>query len=184
MFKDVTGTSWSFFEDAVEDPAIYTFTFDVTEECLKEPLTTTDEIDGKLVAFEWSKEKRFNRIDEEEWDPEPTLILPDGSTKRLDSNDLAFGDFVSEQAFMKEFLENPDKYEAEPENEDWKDKEVTIEHEYLGGKLLLPLWVLIAIAAVILLTSIFLIYICCAAARNRRARRNAEIQLELELERA
>ena len=85
---------------------------------------------------------------------------------------------------MKEFLENPDKYEAEPENEDWKDKEVTIEHEYLGGKLLLPLWVLIAIAAVILLTSIFLIYICCAAARNRRARRNAEIQLELELERA
>ena len=35
-----------------------------------------------------------------------------------------------------------------------------------------------------LVTLICLIYICCASAKNRRARRNAEIQLELQLEKA
>ena len=98
-FKDVFGTSWSFFDDTVgeNNPAIYTVVLEVTEVCEKLPLTTNDvDIEGNLTVMEFDKEKRFNLIDEEEWDPEPTFILPDGTTKRLDSTDLAFSDFVTE----------------------------------------------------------------------------------------
>ena len=122
-FKDIFGTEWEFFNDAVGDdnPAIYTVVLEVTEVCEKLPLTTNGDIDGTLVVMEFNKEKRFKLIDEQEWDPEPTFILPDGTTKRLDSTDIAFSDFVTEQSFMKEFLENPEKYEAETEEDDWHD---------------------------------------------------------------
>jgi len=59
VFKDTFGTSWDFFDKAVNDPATYTFVFEVTEECTNTPLTTQDEIDGSLVVFEWDKEKRY-----------------------------------------------------------------------------------------------------------------------------
>ena len=48
----------------------------------------------------------------------------------------------------------------------------------------MPLWALIAIGSVALITLAFLIYICCASRKNRKARRNAEIQLALEMEKA
>ena len=97
-FKDVFGTSWSFFDDAVgeDNPAIYTIVLEVTEVCEKLPLTTDGDIDGDLAVMEFNKQRRFEMIDEEEYDPEPTFILPDGTTKRLDSTDLAFSDFVTE----------------------------------------------------------------------------------------
>ena len=87
---------------------------------------------------------------------------------------------------MKDFLLNPEKFNEEepaPEKQDWKKENVTIEHEKFG-ELTLPLWVFIVIGAVVLITTIFLIYICCAAAKNKRVRENADIQLELELEKA
>lgn len=86
---------------------------------------------------------------------------------------------------MKEFLKNPEKYNEDeaPEEEDWQKENVTIEHESFG-ELTLPLWILIVVGVVILVTAAFLIYICCAAAKNRRATDNADIQLELELEKA
>ena len=43
---------------------------------------------------------------------------------------------------------------------------------------------MIVIGVVVLITLAFLIYICCASAKNRRARRNADIQLALEAEKA
>ena len=64
--------------------------------CEKLPLTTDGDIDGDLAVMEFNKQRRFEMIDEEEYDPEPTFILPDGTTKRLDSTDLAFSDFVTE----------------------------------------------------------------------------------------
>ena len=48
----------------------------------------------------------------------------------------------------------------------------------------MPLWLIIVISAIILATLICLIYICCVSAKNKRARRDAALQLELELERA
>ena len=124
-FKDVLGTSWSFFDDAVgkNNPAIYTITFNVTEECIKAPINSKEgELKGFLAAFDYNRTARYEQIDLEEWDPEPLIILQDGTTKRLDSSDLTFGDFVAEQSFMKEFLENPEKFnEEQPEEEkDWK----------------------------------------------------------------
>ena len=54
-FKDIFGTSWSFFDEAVgeNDPAIYTITLEVTEICINEPLTSRFEhIDGTLEVYE------------------------------------------------------------------------------------------------------------------------------------
>ena len=185
-FKGTLGTSWSFFDEAVgeDTPAVYTVTLEVTEECLKKPLTNRfAAIDGTLLVMEWDELKRHQQIDEEEWDPRPTLILEDGTKKTLDSTDLAFSDFATEQAFMKEFLEHPEKYEVQPEDDEWHEEEIALEHDAIGT-LLLPRWALIAIGAVVLVTVAFLLYICCASARNRRAREEADRQLALELQRA
>jgi len=130
--------------------------------------------------MEWDRAKRHQQIDEEEWDPRPTLVLEDGSSITLDSTDLAFDDFATEQAFMKEFLEHPEKYEVQPPEEEWHEAEVALEHDAVGT-LLLPRWALIAIGAVVLVTTAFLIYVCCASAKNRRAREEADKQLALEL---
>merc|ERR1712176_855853 len=67
--------------------------------------------------------------------------------------------------------------------EEWHEEEVTLEHDSIGT-LLLPRWALIAIGAVVLVTAAFLLYICCASARNKKAREEADRQLALELQRA
>merc|ERR1712176_484085 len=67
--------------------------------------------------------------------------------------------------------------------EEWHEEEVSLEHDSIGT-LLLPRWALIAIGAVVLVTATFLLYICCASARNRKAREEADRQLALELQRA
>ena len=54
-FKNTAITEWNFFEDAIGEPAIYTFDLEVAEECTKEPLTTREDMDGRLVVFERNK---------------------------------------------------------------------------------------------------------------------------------
>lgn len=98
-FKDIVGTSWSFFDEAVGEnkPAIYTITFNVTEECIKAPIDSKEgDLSGILAVFDFNRTLRYEQIDLEEWDPEPLIILQDGTTQRLDSSDLTFGDFVAE----------------------------------------------------------------------------------------
>ena len=48
------------------------------------------------------------------------FVLPDGTTQSLDSSEIAFSEFATEQSFAKEFLQNPEKYKAEETvEEDW-----------------------------------------------------------------
>jgi len=61
-FKDVVGTSWSFFDDAVgkNNPAIYTISLNVTEECIKAPINSKEgELKGILAAFDYSRTARY-----------------------------------------------------------------------------------------------------------------------------
>ena len=77
-FKDIVGTSWSFFDEAVgeNNPAIYTITFNVTEECIKAPIDSKEgDLSGILAAFDYNRTLRYEQIDLEEWDPEPLIIL-------------------------------------------------------------------------------------------------------------
>ena len=77
-FKDVVGTSFSFFDDAVgsNEPAIYTVTFNVTETCIKAPINSREgELPGILGVFDYNRQERYKQIDLEEWDPEPLIIL-------------------------------------------------------------------------------------------------------------
>ena len=121
-FKDTFGTSWSFFDDTVGDPAIYNFVLEVAEVCETKPLTNKFVgIEGTLIVLELDKEARYEQIELEEYDPEPTFIMEDGTTIRLDTTDLAFNEFATDSTFVKEFLENPEKYEVQAEDEDWHD---------------------------------------------------------------
>ena len=61
-FKDVVGTSFSFFDDAVgsNEPAIYTVTFNVTETCIKAPINSREgELPGILGVFDYDRAERY-----------------------------------------------------------------------------------------------------------------------------
>ena len=70
---------------------------EVSVECLKKPLTNRfGRIEGTLTVLEKDKDARYEKIDLEEYDPRPLVILDDGTTIDLDSTELAFDDFATE----------------------------------------------------------------------------------------
>ena len=78
-FKGSTLTEFKFFDDALNDAATYSIKFDVKNKCSHEPLINEDlEMPGKLQWRSVPRNLIDNRIDQEDFDDKPGIVLPGG----------------------------------------------------------------------------------------------------------
>lgn len=150
VIKDASGWRFDFFGGIIPPTtAIYTFVFNVTETCeWTQSWSETQPADVKgLLQFDSNvkvnTEAINQRIEDEEWTPEPLVILSDGEFIALGDNNAQFNELVTEQLFVKEFSKG-DKVSTLDLN--WfTSQSASVE----VGDYSLPLWAIIVLIVVL-----------------------------------
>jgi len=183
VLKSVAGWAFDFFEDAVEtvtganDPAKYNLVIDVEEKCTSVVATTFGAawIDTMLKFRTSDTEIIQRKIDEEEFDPAPLLILADGSAVTLTSQSVDYKVFKSEASFIDKKLAGDDFADSKV----WFESKLSLSSDYE-----FPLWQVLAGSFALLVVIILVVVFCVICRKNKVDHERDQEDLAMEIAQA
>jgi len=155
-------------------------TVQVTETCEWTPNTAPnlDASFGNLTVSHNPDDDIILKIDEEEADPVPSLILSDGQAISLSNQQTDFEEFVSQNKLLHTKIDANLTVDI---TGDWYNANKSF--KILDEEFVFPMWSIGVIGGVSVCFILILVWACCIFHKNKKETERQERELEIELQR-